>query len=305
MFQVWSVRSCEGSLKKRGHCLLVNGSDARALVAPAAISGKLCIRRVPTDQVTNQTQPRAVLRVANRGNVIDSTPAAHELQPFLQDIQNDVVRLSRAFVRLGRESNALMRAEVQTRNDNNTRSNQSAAVERTVAPPSHPVQMPPSRSMPPPSRPVPPPPVPPPVVPLPHIQENEQVHLSRNARRRMRQRVRAALNASQSPQERPTSASTQQAPPYQRPNAVGASQRPITSAPQRPSAPLAQRAVPATSTQRQNGPTANASILTFFSDFAIVQPATPQMQPSSGPSNGLPNNENRTRPSKKKRRHRR
>ncbi|XP_026323641.1 uncharacterized protein LOC113232942 [Hyposmocoma kahamanoa] len=284
---VWSVRSCEGSLKKRGHCLLVNGSDARALVAPASISGKLSIRRVPTDQVTNQTQPRAVLRVANRGSVRDATraPVAQDLEPFLQDLQNDVARLSRAFVRLGREANALVRAEVQSRNDNNNRSNQSAAVERPVVPPSRPVP-PPSHPVPPsPSRPVPPPssrpvppPVAPPVAPLPHIQENEHVHLSRNARRRMRQRVRAALNASQSPQERTTSAPTQNA------------------APLRPNPPSAQR---------QNGPTSNASMPTFFSGFAIVQPETPPTQPPSGPSNGLPNNENQTRASKKKRRHRR
>lgn len=293
------MRSCEGSLKKRGHCLIVNGSDARALIAPASISGRLSIRRVPTDQVTTQTQPRAVLRVANRGSVRETPrpPVTQNLEPFLQDIQNDVARLSRAFVRLGREANALALVELQSRNYINSRNNLLVGepVVRPVPPP--------------PTRPVALPPVPAPVAPLPHIQENEQVHLSRNARRRMRLRVRAALNASQSPQERPTSASTasaQHAVPNQRANIVGAAPRSVTSAPQRPNAPSVQRAAPAATTQRQNGPTSTtASIPTFSSGLAIVQPATPPAQPSSGPSNGRPNNENQTRANKKKRRHRR
>lgn len=278
------MRSCEGSLKKRGHCLLVNGSDARALVAPASISGKLSIRRVPTDQVTTQTQPRAVLRVANRGSVRDTTraPVAQDLEPFLQDLQNDVARLSRAFVRLGREANALVRAEAQTR-DFNTRNNQSVASERPAAPP---------------SRPLPPPPVPPPAAPPTRNQVNtEQVHLSRNARRRMRQRVRAALNASQSPEERSIAATNQ------RGNPLGGGQRPVTSAPQAPSAQSAPRGALA-STPRQNSATSSAPVPAFLNDLAAVQLAPPP-QPSSGPSNGLPNNENQPRANKKKRRHRR
>ncbi|XP_049887284.1 uncharacterized protein LOC126381829 [Pectinophora gossypiella] len=266
---VWSVRSCEGSLRKRGHCLVVNGTDARALVAPAAISGKLSVRRVPTDQVAQQTQPRAVLRVASRGNARDSARApAHDLEPFLQDLQNDVARLSRAFATLGREANALVRSEAEMRarieNGNRPGANRPGATS---------------------------PPVPPPVVPpnppqvAPPVNDNERPPLSRNARRRMRQRVRAALNAPQSPPER-TPPARANGPPTPAPRQNG-----IASVPaQAPSAPI----------QRH----------TLFSGLAIhhqptssLQQAPPQS--SSGVTNGIPHNENDTRTSKKKRRHRR
>lgn len=290
------MRSCEGSLKKRGHCLVVNGADAWALVAPASISGKLSIRRVPIDQLTAQAQPRAVLRVANRGSTRDSVresvrdafrapvvrpvprpftrpvarPGARQLEPFLQDLQNDVARLSLAFVRLGREANALVRAENQNRQNN----------ERPI-------------------RPVPsvmtPPPPPPPSVPPPQNQQvsqnqdnAEQVPLSRSARKRMRQRVRAALNASQSLQEHSNASN-------QRVNTLGGSQR--------PNAQSAQRGAPAVANQRQNGPTPNASTPTASNAFDVAEPATPAQE--SGPSNGHPNNVNQTRANKKKRRQRR
>ncbi|XP_053601851.1 E3 ubiquitin-protein ligase sina-like isoform X2 [Plodia interpunctella] len=134
---VWSVRSCEGSLKKRGHCLMLNGLDARALLAPASISGKLSIRRTPADQLANQAQPRAVLRVASRGNAQENGHAtvSHDLEPFLQGIERSTVA-------------AVTEPQVATSN------NQS---------------------------------------------DVQRVQMSRNARRRMRQRLRAALNATQPP----------------------------------------------------------------------------------------------------------
>lgn len=179
-FQVWSVRSCEGSLKKRGHCLVVNGIDARALIAPVSISGKLSVRRTPAEQLTTQTQPRAVLRVANRVNNRDNSHThAHDLEPFLQDLQNDVARLSRAFATLGREANALVRSEAEMRarieNRHNTGTNERNSTSSDGEPPSVVENI---------------------------IQEDngaEHVQLSRNARRRMRQRLRAALNAAQRP----------------------------------------------------------------------------------------------------------
>lgn len=179
-FQVWSVRSCEGSLKKRGHCLIVNGIDARALIAPVSISGKLSVRRTPAEQLTTQTQPRAVLRVANRVNNRDNSHThAHDLEPFLQDLQNDVARLSRAFATLGREATALVRSEAEMRarierhnTGTNERNSTSSEGEQ-----------------------------PPPAVDNITQDDNSAEHaqLSRNARRRMRQRLRAALNASQRP----------------------------------------------------------------------------------------------------------
>ncbi|CAH0600526.1 unnamed protein product [Chrysodeixis includens] len=278
---VWSVRSCEGSLKKRGHCLVVNGLDAEALIAPASISGKLSVRRTPPDQLTTQTQPRAVLRVANRGNdrvnhrenhreVRDITrenargPAAHDLEPFLQDLQNDVARLSRAFATLGREANALVRSEAEMRarieNRQNTGDRTSTSSEGES---------------------------------LPAIQNNEdesgneRMHLSRNARRRMRQRLRAALNGTLPPVPAP-------------------------------------RANHFPSTQRQNGPTANTNQRNMISGIArmhqplVVPPppvappvAPPPVQPppvgpqsSRGPSNGLPQ-EGNPRVTRRKRRQRR
>ncbi|CAH2068573.1 unnamed protein product, partial [Iphiclides podalirius] len=166
---VWSVRSCEGSLKKRGHCLIVNGLDARALTSPVSISGKLSLRRTPPDQLAHQTQPRAVMRVANRVN---------NRENVLQDLQDNVARLSRAFASL--EANSLVRseAEIRTRIDDDPSINnddEHTAVAENVNE---------SLSM------------------------NDQLNnagqpLSRNARRRMRQRLRAALNATQPPVTQP------------------------------------------------------------------------------------------------------
>ncbi|XP_026485024.2 uncharacterized protein LOC113392697 [Vanessa tameamea] len=167
---VWSVRSCEGSLKKRGNCLVVKEMDARALIAPAMISGKLSVRRTPPDQLANQSQPRAVLRIANRSNNQNN---ANNLEPFLQDLQNDVARLSRAFAMLGQEANALVRseAEIRARIENSSTINQNSSGRRT------------SESSEP--------------EPQPTVQNDQIINeqsLSRNARRRIRQRLRAALN---------------------------------------------------------------------------------------------------------------
>lgn len=157
------MRSCEGSLKKRGHCLVVKEMDARALMAPAIISGKLSVRRTPLDQLSNQAQPRAVLRIANRGN--NNMPRV--LEPsFLEDLQNDVERLSRAFESLGRETNALVvRTEAlgQPRNEHEpeqANNHETAEDEQQPAEESRGVEL----------------------------------QLSRNARRRMRARLRAALS---------------------------------------------------------------------------------------------------------------
>ncbi|CAH0722535.1 unnamed protein product, partial [Brenthis ino] len=156
---VWSVRSCEGSLKKRGHCLVVKEMDARALMAPAIISGKLSVRRTPPDQLTTQTQPRAILRIANRGN--NNMPRV--LEPsFLEDLQNDVERLSRAFESLGRETNALV---VRTEALGHARNEQETEQAHNEEP-----------------------------VEEPQPAEEMLNYLSRNARRRMRARVRAALS---------------------------------------------------------------------------------------------------------------
>ncbi|XP_075985491.1 uncharacterized protein LOC142982719 [Anticarsia gemmatalis] len=268
---VWSVRSCEGSLKKRGHCLVVNGLDARALVAPVSISGKLSVRRTPPDHLAHQTQPRAVLRVANRGNNRDyvqhtgHTP--HDLEPFLQDLQNDVARLSRAFATLGLEANALVRSEAEMRarieNRHNSggheRSGTSGDAESS-----------------------------PPIVQNNQANGTDNVPLSRHARRRMRQRLRAALNEAQS-------LPLVQAPPVQPPpvpaprsirdmiqfepiNEIQSDRLPSRPVPPPPVAPP---------------PVAPP-----------VPPPVPPPSSSSGPSNGLPQNEN-GRANKKKRRHRR
>lgn len=261
---MWSVRSCEGSLKKRGHCLVVNGLDARALIAPVSISGKLSVRRMPPDQLAQQTQPRAVLRVANRGNNRDTQHpthahhAAHDLEPFLQDLQNDVARLSRAFATLGLEANALVRseAEMRARIENHRRVNERTDSADEESPP-------------------------------PTIQNNqvngnnESAPLSRSARRRMRQRLRAALNETQPPPV--------QMPPVPAPRAINQFGGP----------------------QRQNGPTppSNTVHRVGFIQVQPPVPAPPVPPPpvpppsSSGPSNGLPQNGNGR--NKKKRRHRR
>lgn len=162
------MRTCEGYLKKRQRCLSVSGSDARALLAPATISAKLRVRRTPLDVGPQQVQPRAVLRVANRSERSEPPrdPVSQELEPFLQDLQNDVARLSRAFATLGREANALVEAEMRARLDDPHRA-ETPAAEPTPEPRAE-------------------------VEPTP-----EPAPLSRNARRRMRQRLRQAFRETQ------------------------------------------------------------------------------------------------------------
>ncbi|XP_052753930.1 uncharacterized protein LOC113522990 [Galleria mellonella] len=255
---VWSVRSCEGSLKKRGHCLMMTGLDARALIAPAAISGKLSVRRTPTDQLAHQTQPRAVLRVASRGNDRDNgrAPVSHNLEPFLQDLQNDVARLSRAFATLGREANALVRseAEMRSRIENSSRGSQTTNAERTAVATAA-------------------------VEPPPTINNQsdgpDRAHLSRNARRRMRQRLRAALNATQ--------------PPADRTNALA----------------HVQNSQVATS-QRRNGPVTNTPTVHMMGLAIVQQPPAPPVPPpsASGPSHGHSQNGNHVRTNRKRRQRR-
>lgn len=174
------MRTCEGYLKKRLRCLSVTGPDARALLSPTTMSGRLSVRRVPADATPHLAQPRAVLRVANRSARSDAGDVSQELEPFLQDLQNDVARLSRAFATLGREANALVRSEAEIR----------ARLENTqsrVGPPSAPAEPPAPRpdldDLPAP---------PPGPAPAP-----EPAPLSRNARRRMRQRLRQAFRETQ------------------------------------------------------------------------------------------------------------
>ncbi|KAJ0181164.1 hypothetical protein K1T71_003249 [Dendrolimus kikuchii] len=176
---VWSVRSCEGSLKKRGHCLSVTGLNAHALVAPASINGKLSVRRAAPDQ--QQLQPRAVLRVASRGNARDTNIHSvnhddlYNIEPFLLDLSNDVARLSRAFATLGREANALRHSEAEAVSQiAETQSRWPQAAGERASANVEIVSQPPARND--------------------GIDNTERLHLSRNARRRMRQRLRAALN---------------------------------------------------------------------------------------------------------------
>lgn len=167
---------------------MLTDADASAFIAPMALSGKLSIRRTPTDQLAQQT-PRAVLRVASRGhNPRGGTrESARVLEPFLQDLQNDVARLSRAFATLGREANALVRseAEIRARIENGSRPanppSTANGTERTQAVATADAQ--PAEA--------------------PNENENAGRPLSRSARRRMRLRLRAALNAPQPPVSAP------------------------------------------------------------------------------------------------------
>ncbi|XP_034840964.1 uncharacterized protein [Maniola hyperantus] len=168
---VWSVRSCEGALKKRGHCLVVKEQDAQALTAPSAISGKLSVRRTPSDQLTAQSQPRAVLRIANRVN--QDNRDLVDMEPFLQELQDDVARLSQAFATLGREANALVHSEARmlARIENFEHTPDTSSGVNARASDSDPE----------------------PTAERPDSRQDRQ-GLSRNARRRLRQRMRAALD---------------------------------------------------------------------------------------------------------------
>ncbi|XP_047535371.1 uncharacterized protein LOC125069825 [Vanessa atalanta] len=262
---VWSVRSCEGSLKKRGNCLVVKEMDARALIAPAMISGKLSVRRTPPDQLANQSQPRAVLRIANRSNNQNN---ANNLEPFLQDLQNDVARLSRAFAMLGQEANALVRseAEIRARIENSSTINQNSSGGRT------------SESSEP--------------EPQPTVQNDQIINeqsLSRNARRRIRQRLRAALNGPIPPVPPPgPQRHNGPMPPVPPPG------------PQRRSGTMPHVAPPAS--HRHNGYASDDA----YAYTVVLQPTPPVPPPSSssGPSQPQAPPANGAR-NKKKRRHRR
>ncbi|CAH2990034.1 unnamed protein product [Chilo suppressalis] len=233
---VWSVRSCEGSLKKRGHCLVVQGLDAHALTAPVSMSGKLSVRRTPPEQLVHLPQPRAVLRVASRGNARDNR-VSQDLEPFLQGLQNDVARLSRAFATLGRRE-ADVRARIEA-----PRNQITSAPDRPVPPPD------PANA---------------------DASERAPAALSRNARRRMRQRLRAALNATQ-----PLETAERPVPP--------------------PPGPVPP--------PQQNG---HADDVVHRVGLIFVEPPVPPPpQSASGSSNGHAQNGNQTRTNKKRRRQRR
>lgn len=180
------MRSCEGALKKRSRCLQVSGADALALTATPNINCKLMLRRAP-EQVAQPAQPRAFVRVANRGTggpTVDSATVGvasvessrHEdLEPFLQHLQNDVARLSRAFASLGREANALVRQEAQAQA---TIRNANRAVVQAAPP--NPTRRNVEAQLPEPA--------------AEDSTNNENGHLSRNARRRLRKRLRGADN---------------------------------------------------------------------------------------------------------------
>ncbi|KAL4709160.1 hypothetical protein ACJJTC_008088 [Scirpophaga incertulas] len=182
---VWSVRSCEGSLKKRGHCLLVRDGDAEALSSPATLNGRLTVRRTPPEQLTQMPPPRAVLRVANRGNA----ELQQSFEPLLQGLQDDVERLTRAFATLGREADALVRseAEMRARVEANqiTPRNAANAVERAQI--EHNPRNPDNVNVQMAERPLP-------TVDIDLAIDAPDIPMSRNARRRLRRRLREALN---------------------------------------------------------------------------------------------------------------
>ncbi|XP_045760876.1 uncharacterized protein LOC123864462 isoform X2 [Maniola jurtina] len=282
---VWSVRSCEGALKKRGHCLVVQGRDAQALTAPPALSGKLSVRRTPSDQLTAQSQPRAVMRIANRVNQNNHTPD-NDIAPFLLELQDDVARLSRAFATLGREANALVHSEARmlarienfehapdTSSGGNARASDSDAEPTT------------ERAEP----------------------QQDRQGLSRNARRRLRQRMRAALDG-EVPSLAPTQTNQVQAPP--------ATTQPRQNVPvtqPRQNAPVNQprQDVPVTQPRqnvpvnqpRQNAPIAqprqNTSVTQPRQNAPVTQPRqnTAVTQPRQNtPSTPMRSNVNQTRP---------
>ncbi|XP_048006252.1 uncharacterized protein LOC125241698 [Leguminivora glycinivorella] len=236
---VWSVRSCEGFLKKRGRCLVVTGLDARALVAPATISGKLSVTRVRPDDAHQHLQhPRAVLRVASRGGPRDLTrDAAQLLDPFIQHLENNVARLSRALDREIRDHTPAV------------------------------------------------PPVAPPPVPAPEPRDFGLVAapptLSRNARRRMRNRLRATLNEAQDVNERgpaQNNSGAQRTNGHVSNNVLHATTGYIQVVP----APAAQRTNAQSSTNsnaRNNGAPNNP--MRIQTGLAIVQPSPPSAAPAA------------------------
>ncbi|CAF4915868.1 unnamed protein product [Pieris macdunnoughi] len=113
---VWSVKSCEGTLKKQKHTLSITGTNASAMLSSSTMSGKLSLRRLTFEELPNTTQPRRIIRVARRGNRTDS----YNLEPFLDNLQSDVHWLTQAFATLRRtasvwseDSNANQEEEVE------------------------------------------------------------------------------------------------------------------------------------------------------------------------------------------------
>ncbi|XP_023934426.2 uncharacterized protein LOC112043316 [Bicyclus anynana] len=194
---VWSVRSCEGTLKKRGNCLVVSDADALALTAPPTISGKLSVRRVPFSELTAQTSPRTVLRIANRVQLPDDMddfvhdvrnhmdpfvhdvrnhldPFVHDvrndLEPFVHDIQDNVARLTQVFANLDRQASLLQsRIEQSVQPQASTAHNAAQASDSDVEPPQ-------------------------PSEPREPREPRPEAGLSRHARKRLKQRMRAALD---------------------------------------------------------------------------------------------------------------
>lgn len=100
---VVSVKSCEGTLKRRNNCLLVRGNDARAMTSTPTVNVRVAVRR---DNGAGSGPPRAVLRVAN--------PGEGTLEPLIQGLQEDVERLTRAFTTLGRNMRTDIQADIES-----------------------------------------------------------------------------------------------------------------------------------------------------------------------------------------------
>ncbi|VVD01425.1 unnamed protein product [Leptidea sinapis] len=170
---------CEGTLKKRGHTLTITGNDALALVNTAAVNGKLSVRRLPLDAVVAQTQPRVVLRIANRGSVQSGgSPATPDIDNLHHAEVPRYVDLS-----LFSLSAADRVAQTYARRQTHAEAEQREAQQPIIPDPS------PSEVD--------------PVVPVVNNNGRSpgQQPLSRSARRRMRQRMRAALNVTEAPRE--------------------------------------------------------------------------------------------------------
>lgn len=317
--QVWSVRSCEGSLKKRGRCLAVTGPDGRALLAPTAMNGKLCVRRTPLEMLHHLTQPRAVLRVANRSNApaTGDEVVVQDLEPFLHDLQADVARLSRAFATLGREANALVRSEAEMRARFESRNNRQNSTDG---------ERPPTAA----ASAEPAPAAPAPAAPNGQPEPAERTHLSRNARRRMRQRLRDAFRETQAAETSPTV--TSQRGNDNLSNGARANNQAVSSASRTNSTqntnstrdnqnnvPRAQNHVsgsaPRSTNNRSNHNANNTQVIDniVFSGFAVVREASPPAAPAPAPASApapapsgtpLHNGTGNGSRNKKKRRHR-
>lgn len=71
--QAQAVKNCEGTLKKTGRCLFVNGDNYDAFTTMPTFNCKLALKRLTVNEATRSLEPRGFMRIADRSATNNAT----------------------------------------------------------------------------------------------------------------------------------------------------------------------------------------------------------------------------------------